>query len=242
MLRGMELNSSDPLIANVPEIEERLGYVFKNKELLILSFVHKSYYNEHRGEASGDNERLEFLGDSVLGLLVAEHLYATFPERAEGELSPLRSRLVEAAACAQYAQRLGLAPFVLLGKGERMQHEGRGRETILADLFEALIAAIYLDGGVESARAFFLFHFAETIAAVCKEPVRNWKAELQDYSQKRHQRAPVYHVMDESGPDHDKRFRIAVWVGDVSVGEGEGTSKKQAEQAAAQSALTALHG
>lgn len=221
------------------EIEAKLGYVFNDKNILFTAFVHRSFFNEHREEIKQHNERFEFLGDSVLGLIVSDYLYHNLPETPEGELSHLRAQIVEAGACANFLQKLDLGQYVLLGKGERM-NEGRGRETILADLFEALIGAIYLDGGIESARRFFFDHFQHDLQEALKTPMRNWKAELQDFSQKKYQRPPVYKVLKESGPDHSKIFEVAAFIGDQIVGEGKGSSKKEAEQDAAENALTKM--
>jgi ribonuclease-3 len=181
------------------------------------------------------------LGDSVLGLIVSDFLYQSLPEEAEGELSHLRAFLVGAECCAEYMQMLEVGQWVLLGRGEQM-NEGRGRETIHADLLEAIIGAIYVDGGLEAAKAFFLLHFSERLQRAMKSPQRNWKAELQDYSQKRTQQPPIYRVTGEEGPDHNKCFSVEVLVADRVVGSGKGSSKKQAEQEAAQAALKELMG
>lgn len=223
------------------EIEKRLGYVFKDKSLLFTAFVHSSFFNEQRDLVKEHNERLEFLGDSVLGLILSDFLYNFFPTRPEGELSHLRSQLVDASACAKYLQKLGLEAFVLLGKGEKL-NEGRGRDKILADLLEALIGAIYLDGGLEMASQFFFRNFQEDLDTSLKAPLRNWKAELQDYAQRRYQKPPVYRVLAESGPDHHKVFEVAALIDQEIVGTGTGASKKEAEQAAAQNAIEKMHG
>lgn len=221
------------------EIEKRLGYVFKDKTLLFTAFVHSSFFNERRDLVKEHNERLEFLGDAVLGLIISDFLYNFFPTHPEGELSHFRAQVVDASACAHYIQKLGLEEFILLGRGEQL-NEGRGRETILADLFEALIGAIYLDGGLEPASQFFARNFQSDLEASLKTPLRNWKAELQDYAQKRYQKPPVYKVVAESGPDHNKSFEVAALVGDEIVGKGNGASKKEAEQAAAEDAMKKL--
>ena len=227
------------LMAHLSSIESKLGYSFQNKKLLIQAFIHRSYFNEHRSEVGEHNERLEFLGDSVLGLLISDHLYHHLPMQAEGVLSRLRAHLVEASSCVKFLQKLDISSFVLLGKGEKM-NEGRGRETILADLFEAIIGAIYLDGGITQVHKFFWTHFESMIHTILAHPARNWKAELQDYSQKKYQKPPVYKVLREEGPDHSKSFVIEVSVGDREAGQGVGASKKEAEQAAAKSALEQL--
>lgn len=230
------MNPIENLIKNASIIEGKIGYTFKDKAHLALAFVHRSFVNENREYVQNHNERMEFLGDSVLGLLVADYLYKYLPSTPEGELSYLRSRLVEASSCVVYVQSLGLAQFVLLGKGERM-NDGRGRESILADLFEAIIGAIYLDGGLEAARRFLFKNFSKEIDSILKMPLRNWKAILQDYSQKAHQEAPVYKVLGEAGPDHSKMFHVSVYINGKEVGMGNGASKKEAQQAAAANAL-----
>ncbi len=233
------MNSVEELLAKAPLIEEKLNYSFLNKQLLVLSFVHRSFFNEHRDLVEQHNERLEFLGDSVLGLIISDYLYAHLPLEPEGYLSHLRSHIVEAGSCAQLLSQLDIAQYVLLGKGERM-NDGRGRETILADLFEALIGAIYLDGGMDAAKHFFFSHFSAKLQEHLKKPLRNWKAELQDYSQKKHQKPPAYKILKESGPDHSKIFHVIACIDEIDIGEGKGSSKKEAEQAAAEDALKRL--
>lgn len=226
----------EKLISDAFNIETKLGYHFKDRSLLYLAFIHRSFINENR-TVTQHNERLEFLGDSVLGMLMADYLYGHLPSNPEGDLSYLRSRLVEAESCVNYVQSLNIASYILLGKGERM-NDGRGRETILADLFEAIIGAIYLDGGIEAARQFLFNKFSNEIEAILQTPLRNWKALLQDYCQKNYQQTPEYRVIHESGPDHSKIFRISVLIQQQELGSGEGSSKKEAQQAAAANALS----
>jgi ribonuclease-3 len=233
------MNPIETLLAQASQIEEKIGYQFQDRKLLVLAFIHRSFFNEHRDLTDQHNERLEFLGDSVLGLLISDYLYAQLPHEPEGYLSHLRSQIVEAGSCVQFVNTLEIAPYVLLGRGERM-NDGRGRETILADLFEALIGAIYLDGGLSAASTFFFTRFTPLMEAHLLKPVRNWKAELQDYSQKKYQKPPVYRVLKETGPDHSKVFEVAALIDEAQVGEGSGSSKKEAEQAAAESALRNL--
>lgn len=223
---------------NTREIEKKLNYQFKDKALLELAFIHRSYINEHP-EVKEHNERLEFLGDSVLGLIVAEYLYDRFPDWPEGELSHIKSRLVEASACTNYVEKLHVESYLLLGRGERL-NPGRGRFTILADLLEAIIAAIFLDGGFSSAKQFFFSHFQDEISEILKTPPHNWKALLQDFCQKTYGKTPTYDVLEESGPDHRKMFKIAAVVDGNVQGVGEGNSKKEAQQTAAKEALSAL--
>lgn len=239
VFEGGFVHLMDELLSRMDEIEKKLGYVFLNRKLLFLAFVHRSFFNEHRDIINQHNERLEFLGDSVLGLMISDYLYNQLPHETEGYLSLLRSQVVEAGSCARFAHQIGVAQYVLLGRGERM-NDGKGKETIVADLFEALIGAIYLDGGLEAAKNFFFGHFEEGIIGHLSRPVRNWKAELQDYSQKKYQKPPAYKVVQEEGPDHGKIFYVIASIGDQAVGEGKGSSKKEAEQAAAASALQRL--
>lgn len=233
------MNAITNLLSQSQQIETKLGYTFKDKNLLVLAFTHCSFVNENKHITPSHNERLEFLGDSVLSIIISEHLYRNMPSIPEGDLSYLRARLVEAQSCVTYIQDLQLEEYLLLGRGERM-NDGRGRESILADLFEAIIGAIYLDGGLKCVETFIFEHFAKHIQAIIKKPHKNWKAELQDYSQKRYQQQPEYHVLDTIGPDHDKTFKIAVSINDEVIGTGKGSSKKTAQQAAAANALEKL--
>jgi len=230
------MNAIETLLEKAPQIEAKLGHTFSDKELLTLAFIHRSFFNEHRSIALGHNERLEFLGDSILGLIVSGYLYSHLPSRSEGHLSHLRSHLVGADACTKYMHQLECSDFLLLGKGEAV-NVGRARERILADLFEAIIGAIYLDGGFEKANDFFLQHFGTHIDKAMESPLRNWKAELQDHSQKKFQKPPEYKILEEEGPPHSKSFLIGVFIDEEEVGQGEGASKKLAEQAAAEDAL-----
>ena len=233
------MNSLDDLRKNILQVEEKLGYMFGVKEHLILALIHRSFVNEYKEAVLEHNERLEFLGDSVLGLVLADYLYHRLPTYPEGFLSQLRSRLVDAVSCAQYLQKLDLAPFILLGRGEKMT-EGRAKLSIQADVFEAIIGAIYLDGGLLSVKSFFLCHFEGEINQAIGSPPRNYKADLQDYSQRKYQKTPVYKVVQESGPDHAKIFHVVVYLDDQEAGLGMGASKKEAEQRAAFEAMAKI--
>lgn len=233
------MNTYDHLVKGIPLIEAQIGYTFKEKSLATLAFIHRSFTNENRGVVENHNERLEFLGDAILGLIVSDFLYSHLPDHPEGELSYLRSRLVEATACTLYVNKIDLEKFLMVGRGESM-NEGKGRGTILADLFEALMGAIYLDGGMEAARTFFFTHFKDEVFAIIDKPHRNWKAELQDYCQKNFQKPPEYTVLKEEGPDHLKIFFIRVELDGNVLGEGKGSSKKEAEQAAAEDAISKM--
>lgn len=230
------MNDYEKLCHNFIEIEQLINYCFKDKSLLSLAFIHRSYVNENKESVPHHNERLEFLGDSVLGVLIAEYLYRYLPSTPEGELSYLRSRLVEADSCVKYIQKLKIERYLLLGRGERM-NDGRGRASIMADLFEALIGAIFIDGGLDAAKRFLFKNFSKDIESILQTPERNWKALLQDYTQKNFQEAPLYKVLSEEGPDHSKNFKIVVIVNGSEVGLGEGHSKKEAQQEAAKLAL-----
>lgn len=230
------MNPFQQLISQAPQIEAKLGYHFKDPSLLALAFIHRSFINENR-DIKQHNERLEFLGDSVLGILISDYIYRVLPPSTpEGELSYLRSRLVEASACYNYTHSLQLDEYLQLGKGER-RNDGRGRESILADLFEAIVGAIYLDGGIEEVKKFLFSHFKDQFEAILKTPLHNWKALLQDYCQKNFQQTPYYQVLEESGPDHIKSFDISVLIDKKVIGHGSGASKKEAQQAAAADAI-----
>ncbi len=222
-------------------LEDIIGYSFKNKDFLILAFVHSSYLNENQAVATVSNERLEFLGDAVLGLIIADYLYKGLPEKSEGTLSHIRSQLIESTSCAKYIEKLRLEDYLLMGKGEKKNFILQPNPSISADLFEALVGAIYLDGGVDCAKRFIFNHFDSEIREIIENPVKNWKAELQDYTQKTYQKIPIYKVIEEEGPDHNKTFQISVFVDDMILGSGYGSSKKIAQQAAACEALSRLN-
>ncbi len=225
----------------VPKIERQIGYQFKSKNYLLTAFVHSSFINENKDLIKESNERLEFLGDAVFGLIIGDYLFTRYPTNSEGVLSHYRSRLIEASSCSNYLKKLDIEQFILMGKGEKKSFLSRPNPSILADLFEAIVGAIFLDGGIESAKKFILDNFSDEIEAILSAPMRNWKAELQDYSQKKYQKVPTYKVMTEAGPDHSKTFHISVLIGDMILGSGYGSSKKSAQQAAAAEALYRLN-
>jgi len=221
------------------KLEAKLGYQFRDPNVLQLACIHRSYWNEHQHEVPNHNERLEFLGDAVLDLVVADLLYVQLPDLTEGELTRLRAQLVDAAACAKYCQQLELDPYLLLGKGE-LYHPQRGKESILADFFEAVIGALFVDGGLEAVLTYLTPHLQKEISERILQPQQNWKSLLQDFVQKNKDPTPVYHVLEERGPDHAPYFRIGVFVRDKKLAEGEGSSKKEAQTLAAQRALKYL--
>ncbi|MBQ9646969.1 MAG: ribonuclease III [Oscillospiraceae bacterium] len=219
------------------ELEEALGYRFKNEALLREALRHSSYANEHRGDEAVSNERLEFLGDSVLGFVTAEFLFREHPDAPEGELTRIRARLVCEGSLYEIAKRIGLGRYLCLGHGEEAGG-GRERPSILADATEAVIAAVYLDGGIEPASA--LIHrvlLNEVTEERMVERRRDYKTALQEFVQRSPNQALRYQLTGESGPDHDKTFTISVLLNGAFAGEGSGRSKKEAEQMAARDAL-----
>ncbi len=213
-----------------------LGVQFKNLDLLIEALTHRSYLNEHR-TAGNHNERLEFLGDAVLELAVTHFLYTRFPHKPEGELTAYRAALVNTYSLAEEAERLGVNDMLLLSKGER-KDTGRARQIILANAFEAILGAIYLDQGYEAAEAFIAKNLNPKIEEVIAK--RTWqdaKSHFQEVAQEKKGITPTYKTLAEEGPDHDKRFTIGVFLGDKEIARGEGPSKQEAEQIAAQGAL-----
>ena len=225
-----------PLLSYIPEIEKKLGYNFNDPSLLARAFVHRSFLNENKTFPCEDNERLEFLGDSVLNLVIAEYLFRNIPHMTEGSLSALRAHVVSSHSCIVFIEKLNISEFILVGKGEKMQ-AGRGRSTILADVFEAILGAIYLDAGLDKTRLFFFHHFEALITDMCLRPKENWKALLQEQIQKTLHLVPQYHVLEESGPDHSRQFLVGVFIGDKQMGTVTGKTKKEAEQEAAKTAL-----
>lgn len=216
---------------------ERLGYRFDDPELLTLALTHRSYCAEH--PVNEPNERLEFLGDSVLGLVVTDHIYATYPNLPEGQLAKLRASVVNTATLAELGRTIDVGPLLRLGKGED-QSGGREKESILADALEALFGAVYVDGGWPDARHVILTHTSEAIIEAAEQPGRkDYKTQLQELTARLALGTPVYQI-DGSGPDHDKRFTAVTIIDGVPRGHGAGTSKKRAEQVAARSAYTAV--
>ena len=224
----------------IKDLEQAIGYRFQNITLLQNALTHSSYANERWHNSMLSNERLEFLGDSILGMVVAEHLYKQFPDRPEGELTKMRADMVCETSLAAIAEKIGLGQHLLLGHGED-RLGGRSRASILADAVESVIAASYLDGGMEAARR-FIEKFVLTNVPVKRMHNTDYKTALQELVQQKKNQVLTYVLTGESGPDHDKVFCVEVLLNDVPIGSGNGSSKKRAEQAAAQSALKALTG
>ena len=223
----------------INRLEAAIGYSFRNIGLLHNALAHSSYANERWHDSLKSNERLEFLGDSILGMLVAEYLYRNFPDRPEGELTRMRADMVCERALARVAAELNLGEHMLLGKGEE-QGGGRTRESILADAVESVIAACFLDGGMDAAK-----NFVERFILV-NVPVRqlknaDYKTTLQELIQQKKDNTLSYRLAGESGPDHDKEFVVELSINGKVVSTGVGTSKKRAEQDAARQALEAMN-
>lgn len=223
---------------SLKEVEEKINLTFENKDLLLLSFVHRSFFNENKKIIKEHNERLEFLGDAALSLVVSTYLYDKFPNYPEGKLSHIRSRLVDATVCANYYKILDLKDFVLLGKGEK--DEKRGKASIFSDAFEALIGAIFLDKGYREVKNFILKNFESFFDKTALHPEVDYKGAIQEYSQKKYQTQPEYKVLKEEGPEHLKEFDVVVIINNKKQGFGKGKSKKQAEQIAAEEAYNNL--
>ena len=222
----------------IKDLEEAIGYRFRNISLLQNAVTHSSYANERWHNGLLSNERLEFLGDSVLGMLVAEYLYRNFPNRPEGELTRMRADMVCEKTLAAAADRIGLGRHLLLGHGEE-QTGGRRRSSILADAMESVIAASFLDGGLDAALS-IIRRFILVEVPVSSFRNEDFKTELQELVQKKKDQILTYTLLSESGPDHDKRFEVELKLNNEAVGRGIGSSKKRAEQMAAKNALEAL--
>ncbi len=219
-------------------LEKNLNYTFKNKELLKNALCHSSYANE-KHLAHGSNERLEFLGDAVLSVVVADYLYANFSSMPEGELTKLRASLVCEKTLCGFSKDLNLGEYLLFGKGEEA-NGGRERPSILADAFEAVLAAMYLDGGMEVARKHILRFVLEELNCRQEDSFKDYKTTLQEVIQKNPEERLTYVLIAESGPDHDKQFTVEVHLNSNIIGTGVGKSKKRAEQNAAKDALSLM--
>ena len=222
----------------IKDLEAAIGYKFKNIALLQNALAHSSYANERWHNSLMSNERLEFLGDSILGMCVAEYLYCTFPDRPEGELTRMRADMVCEQTLANVAGRIGLGSHLLLGKGEE-QGGGRTRNSILADAVESVIAASFLDGGMGAAKQFIQKYILVEVPVKKLHNV-DYKTGLQELVQQKKNQVLTYTLVGESGPDHDKHFEVEVSLNGKVVGLGSGSSKKRAEQDAARVAIEAL--
>ncbi|HXX73569.1 MAG TPA: ribonuclease III [Nitrospiraceae bacterium] len=227
-------------VSSAEALQATLGYRFQDQALLDEALTHKSYVNEQKGVACQDNERLEFLGDAVLSLVISEYLASRLPESTEGALSKLKAQLVSESSLERVARRLQLGGYLKLGRGEELSR-GREKSSLLADAVEAILAAVYLDGGFEASRRVTLHIFAAEVSQVGlrghNAGAEDYKTQFQEWCQKRHDTLPRYKTIRESGPDHDKCFDVEVTILGEVVGVGSGRSKKEAEQQAAKQAL-----
>jgi len=222
---------------SLTDLEHILGYSFKNASLLDHALIHSSYVNENRMDATAHNERLEFLGDAVLELATSEYIFTTFTQMPEGEMSKLRASVVNEASLAKSAKQLNIGDYLKLGKGE-VRGGGAQRESILADAFEAIIGAIYLDGGYDAAKGFVLRALEADIHSMKGLTwISDCKTHLQEQLQKNSQDPIEYYVIDEQGPEHNKIFTVELAHGGRVMAQGSGRNKKEAEQEAARAAI-----
>ena len=218
-------------------LEEKIGVKFTNKDLLTQAFVHRSYLNENPDFSLFHNERLEFLGDAVLELIVTDYLYASFPDKPEGELTSWRAALVNSKMLSLVAKEIDLNDFLLLSRGEKRE-TGKARDYILANTFEALVGSMYLDRGIAETRRFVKRWLLPKISMIQEEHLfQDAKSRFQEVAQEKVNITPVYKLLKESGPDHVKHFVIGAFLGSELAGQGEGFSKQEAEERAAKEAL-----
>ena len=222
-------------------LQKQIGITFKNKDLLDNAFVHRSYLNEHRDFEMPSNEKLEFLGDSVLSLITSVYLYKNYPDFQEGDYTEIKASIVKTSSLAQAAAALSLGDYLHLSKGEELGR-GRSNSNMLADSFEALIAAIFIDQGFDKAYEFVLEHLFKDVLTqiISAKEYHASKSKLQELLQGTYKKTPVYKILKEEGPEHDRLFTIAVFQGDKKLAEGQGRSKKEAEEQAASRALEAF--
>jgi ribonuclease-3 len=235
-------STSNPQIIPTPDfnkLENDIGINFTNKELLKNAFIHRSYLNEHKNYKGQSNERLEFLGDAVLSIVVSTFLFEKLPSSPEGELTQLRAALVRTETLAKLAQKLSLGNFLYLSKGEE-DSGGRNNNSILANTFEALIGAIYLDQGTKVAEKFLADNVLLKWKELASTAVSDNKSKLQEVLQKLYHESPSYKIITSWGPDHDRRFEMGVYLGEKCLGKGVGKNKQEAAQNAAKNALPKL--
>jgi len=220
----------------ISEFEKRIGLEFKNKELLEIAFTHRSFLNENRKKVKEHNERIEFLGDAVLELAATEMLYFKFPKMKEGEMTAIRSALVNTDSLSKQADRLGVEKYLRMSKGELASNKGRWH--ILANTFEAVLGAIYLEFGFEVVKKFLEVHLFPYVDEILKGNLhKDPKSYFQEISQEKYQKTPEYKTLGEDGPEHDKKYIAGAYIGDELIAKGEGSSKKNAEIDAARNAL-----
>ncbi len=225
---------------NISYLENKINYNFKDKSIVLTAITHSSYANEKKAKKLKYNERIEFLGDSVLSLTISEHLYKMYPDLPEGELTVTRSKIVCESSLSKCASQIGLGEILLLGKGEELSG-GRQKSSILSDAFEALIGAVYLDGGFETARDFIMRSMESIIKSSMQGKLfYDYKTQLQERVQQKGDQQITYIIIDEAGPDHNKTFVAEIRINNAVFGQGTGHSKKEAEQNAARDALDKL--
>lgn len=222
----------------IKDFQKRIGYQFKNEKLLSEALSHSSYANENKKQRNS-NERLEFLGDSVLSIVVSDYIFEHFKHLPEGELTKLRASLVCEKSLFEFSKKIELGSYIFLGKGEELSG-GRERPSIISDAFEAVIAAVYLDGGMKPVRKYILSFIPNDISPKGSKSFHDYKTMLQEIIQKNPEEKVEYFLKSESGPDHDKNFTVQVLLNHNVIGEGIGHSKKNAEQAAAKEALALM--
>jgi len=222
---------------NIADLENNLGYTFKKKSLIKEAITHKSYAHEKQKGSLSFNERMEFLGDSVLELIISEYIFTTYPEYTEADLSRIKAYTVQESTLAEIAKSINIGECLILGKGEEMTG-GRKKDSLLADAFEAVLAAIYLDGGYKKAKAFILRHLIyKTDELSTKNFIFDFKTKLQEVAQAQFGVLPSYVIHKEEGPEHKKTFEVKVFINDNCLGLGKGKTKKAASQKAAEAAL-----
>ena len=224
---------------NFSKLEEQLGIKFKDKDLLTQAFVHRSYLNENPSFHLSHNERLEFLGDAVIELLVSDYLYKKYPDQSEGKLTNWRAALVNAKMLAKVAEELNLNDFLLLSRGETKE-KGKARQYILANTFESFIGSLFLDSGLNPCDSLLKKHLIARLSEIIESGLyRDSKSSFQETAQEKEGITPVYRVLKESGPDHAKSFVVGAFLGEELIAQGDGLSKQEAEEAAAKKALAA---
>ena len=227
----------EQLTTDIGKLQTLLGVQFKDTEVLLSAITHRSYLNEHREATWSHNERLEFLGDAVLELVVTDYLFNKYPEKPEGELTAVRAALVNTVSLADASEKLGINNFLLLSKGEA-KDEGRARQYILANAFESCIGALYMDQGYEAAKDFIAARlFPKTEKIVDKRLWQDAKSRFQELAQEHSSVTPTYSTVEQEGPDHDRVFTVGVFLKNEKIAEGQGRSKQEAEQAAAEKGI-----
>lgn len=235
-----DYNNHNKYDERLKELESVIHYTFADPGKLLLALTHSSYANERKNDGLCSNERLEFLGDAVLNIVTSDYIYRNYPSLPEGELTKTRAAIVCEGSLMKCANSIGLGNYLLLGRGEE-NTGGRTRTSILSDAFEALIGAIYLDGGLQQASEFIFRAMKELFGEITtSELYKDYKTQFQELVQKKGEHKISYRILDEKGPDHDKVFVVQVYVGENALGTGEGKSKKEAEQIAARNALENL--